>query len=78
MKAAFDPAEFALRGWEVPAAVECLARWTAHAYARDAKGHAGECPVGSGDVPWPEYLAALLGIDYSGPIVIAPPSGPGS
>ncbi len=78
VKAAFDPAEFALRGWEVAAAVECLANWIVHAYARDAKVHATECAVGSGDVPWPEYLAALSGIDHTGPIVIAPPSGPGA
>jgi sugar phosphate isomerase/epimerase len=62
----------------VPAAVECLANRIVHAYARDAKAHAGESPVGSGDVPWPEYLAALSGMDYTGPIVIAPLSGPGA
>lgn len=78
VKAAFDPAEFALRGWEVPAAVERLANRIVHAYARDVKAQAGDSPVGTGDVPWPEYLAALSGVDYAGPVVIAPPSGPGA
>lgn len=78
VKVAFDPGEFALRGREVPSCVERLARLTVHAYARDAKGHGGECPVGSGDVPWPEYVAALAGTDYAGSIVIAPPAGSGA
>jgi sugar phosphate isomerase/epimerase len=61
-----DPANLVMRGESPTGAVEALAPLIVHAHAKDARAGGGEVVVGEGDVPWPEYLAALEGVEFRG------------
>jgi sugar phosphate isomerase/epimerase len=70
----FDPASFLLAGADPLAGLMSLAGRVAHAHARDARTAAGtggrEVPVGTGDVDWAAYVAALDAVGYQGYLVV--------
>jgi L-ribulose-5-phosphate 3-epimerase len=70
----FDPAGFVLAGCDPLASLMALAGRVAHAHARDVRTAAGsggrEVPVGTGDVDWAAFVAALESIGYRGYLVV--------
>lgn len=66
----FDPAQFVLAKRDPVAALRTLHAFTYHAQLRDAMseldGTSNETVVGDGAVPWPEVLATLGEIEFSG------------
>jgi L-ribulose-5-phosphate 3-epimerase len=70
----FDPASFLLAGFDPFAGLRALSGRVVHAQARDvrtATGRGGrEVPVGTGDVDWAAYVAALESISYRGYLVV--------
>ncbi len=69
-----DPANFVMTaGVDPVAAVYTLRDYIVHTHAKDGRYAAnggGEQPLGEGDVPYPEYLAALKNIGYDGFLTI--------
>lgn len=70
VKANFDPANLAMKGFGVIEGVESLAPYIVHTHAKDGvqkeDGSGEEVPLGEGDVPWEEYLSAMDEAGYSG------------
>lgn len=70
-KVNFDPANVVMGGFDP---VECVYRFAdriVHTHAKDGiKGKVQEVLIGTGDVPWPEYIKALKDIGYDGWLVI--------
>ena len=70
VKANFDPANLAMKGFGVIEGVESLAPYIVHTHAKDGiqkdDGSGEEVPLGEGDVPWDEYIAAMDKIGYTG------------
>lgn len=60
----YDPANM-LR-WGTVQGVSLLAPYIVHAHAKDLNPATKEATLGRGDVPWPEYLAAMASIGYDG------------
>jgi L-ribulose-5-phosphate 3-epimerase len=79
----FDPANMVLYGSGNPIdAVHTLGRHVRHVHVKDAVGSDNpgidwgeEVPFGDGDVPHGQFLAALAGINYTGPLVIEREAG---
>jgi len=70
----FDPAGFVLAGSDPLAGLVALSGRVVHAQARDVRMAGGsggrEVPVGTGDVDWAAYLAALEAIGYRGYLAV--------
>ncbi|MCR5689989.1 MAG: sugar phosphate isomerase/epimerase [Clostridiales bacterium] len=73
-KVNLDPANFVMTVGQDPVeAVYILKDYIAHTHAKDGRHHdvgGGETPLGQGDVPWKEYLAALKDVGYDGFLTI--------
>jgi len=67
----FDPAN--IRRFGVLHAVDVLKDYIVHTHAKD--GGRGSATVGTGDVPWPEYIAKMKQIGYDGWYAIEDESG---
>lgn len=64
----YDPANMVMRGHDPVQGAKDLKGWIVHTHAKDGVRHDDgsrkEVPLGEGQVPWDEYLAALE--DYDG------------
>ena len=69
-----DPANLVMAGEDPVEAVRRLGDRIVHTHAKDGvlrpDGSRQEVPLGEGQVPWPEYLAALKQIGYQGYLCI--------
>lgn len=70
VKANFDPANLAMKGFGVIEGVKALAPYIVHTHAKDGikqdDGSGKEVPLGEGAVPWNEYIAEMDKIGYTG------------
>ena len=70
VKANFDPANLAMKGFDVLEAVQALAPYIVHTHAKDGvqreDGTGQEVPLGEGSVPWDEYIGMMTDIGYAG------------
>ena len=70
VKANFDPANLAMKGFDVLQAVRALAPYIVHTHAKDGvrreDGTGAEVPLGEGSVPWDEYIDLMGQIGYAG------------
>lgn len=77
----FDPADVVLAGSDPIAGLAALADRVIHTRARDVRTAAGgggrEVPIGSGEVDWGAYLAALVSVEYQGYLVVDREPGAG-
>ncbi|MEM2921872.1 MAG: sugar phosphate isomerase/epimerase family protein [Candidatus Bathyarchaeia archaeon] len=64
LKVNYDPANMLWYG--VVEGVRILAPWIVHTHAKDYDPNTGRATVGSGLVPWDEYIGMLRSINYSG------------
>lgn len=70
VKVNFDPANLVMKGFDVLECVKQLAPYIVHTHAKDGKQGGGEVPLGEGDVPWEDYIAALKEVGFDGYYVI--------
>jgi L-ribulose-5-phosphate 3-epimerase len=80
LKVNYDPANMLVNGFDPAKGVIPLSRLIAHTHARDARKTTvsrgtQEVPLGSGDVEWLGYIAALTAIDYRGWLTIEREAG---
>jgi len=71
LKVNYDPANLVMRGFDPVAGVRTLHSYIVHTHAKDGRrlptpGQPREVPLGEGDVPFREYLAAMAEIGYEG------------
>jgi sugar phosphate isomerase/epimerase len=71
LRAAVDPANLLIKGYDPVQAVRSLGDWTVQAFARDAvrtdTGDLGrEATPGDGDLDWNEYMGALEEVHFRG------------
>jgi sugar phosphate isomerase/epimerase len=66
----YDPANLVMMGFDPVAGLEHLGDLVVHTHAKDGvrhpDGRAEEVPLGTGQVPWREYVAALTARGYDG------------
>jgi sugar phosphate isomerase/epimerase len=62
----YDPANLTMKGFDAVAGVGVLSDLIVHTHAKDGKQGGGEVALGSGDVKWEEYIAALEGVGFDG------------
>lgn len=63
-KCNYDPAN--MLPWGPVQGVSVLASHIVHAHAKDLEPTTGRATLGQGNVPWPDYLAAIRAIGYNG------------
>lgn len=68
---AVDPAHFAAMGEDPATALRQLGHAIAFVVLRDTDGHHFNLPPGMGRLDYPDILAALREVRYSGPLVLA-------
>jgi len=70
VKANFDPANLAMKGFDVIEGVKALKPYIVHTHAKDgikqADGSGKEVPLGEGAVPWEEYIDTMTKQGYTG------------
>jgi sugar phosphate isomerase/epimerase len=74
----FDPANLVMNGFDLDEALDALLPYIVHTHAKDGLNDPGkwrEMPLGSGDVPWPRYLARLRAAGYTGAFTIEREAG---
>lgn len=70
-KVNFDPANLCMSGFDHIADLRALKDFVVHTHAKDGKfGVEKEVPLGQGDVGFPEYLATLREVGYTGYLTI--------
>lgn len=80
-KVNYDPANLCMNGFDPVEGVLILKDAIVHTHAKDGiynsanEGEYKEVPLGEGDVDFPEYLAVLRQIDYSGYLTIERETG---
>ncbi len=65
----FDPANLVMNGYDLDEALDALLPFIVHTHAKDGFRDPGkwrEAPLGTGDVPWPHYVARLQAAGYTG------------
>jgi len=71
IKVNYDPANFAMNGFDQLAGVRILKDYIVHTHAKDGmKGEMREVPLGEGAVDFPKYIALLDEIGYDGFLTI--------
>ena len=70
VKANFDPANLAMKGFGVIEGAEALAPYIVHTHAKDGiqreDGSGEEVPLGEGAVPWDEYIETMGRVGFDG------------
>ena len=67
VNANFDPANLAMKGFDVLEAVRALGPYIVHTHAKDGMWKEGkEVPLGEGAVPWDEYIDLMTKQGYDG------------
>lgn len=66
IKVNYDPANLVVGGFDCVEGVHVLGELIVHTHAKDAKRGIGEVPLGTGDVPWRDYLTVLQEVGYDG------------
>ena len=67
----YDPANFAMAGYDQLGGVKILKDYIVHTHAKDGlKGVGKEVPLGEGDVDFPKWIALLDEIGYDGFLTI--------
>jgi sugar phosphate isomerase/epimerase len=65
----FDPANLVMNGYDLDEALDALYPFIVHTHAKDGfrdPGQWREAPLGTGDVPWPHYVARMQTLGYAG------------
>ena len=62
----YDPANLTMKGFDAVAGVSVLSDLVVHTHAKDGKRGNGEVALGSGDVDWEAYIAALESVGFGG------------
>ncbi|MCX5642820.1 MAG: sugar phosphate isomerase/epimerase [Candidatus Omnitrophica bacterium] len=70
IKVNYDPANLAMKGFDQIGGVSVLQKYIVQTHAKDGRKNNGEVPLGDGDVNFPEYLKALVGIGFKGFYII--------
>lgn len=70
VKANFDPANLAMKGFDVIEGVKSLGPYIVHTHAKDGikqkDGTGKEVPLGEGSVPWDQYVETMTKQGYDG------------
>ncbi len=70
-KVNYDPANLCMSGFDHIGGVQALRKYIVHTHAKDGiRSKPEEVALGKGDVDFPQYLAALRAISYSGYLTI--------